>query len=194
MAFINLAIATAVHWLFQSEGFFTPFLGGITMLGDYGFPIVLSAIVLICFNRSRPIGACALMATIFGFVITNLLLKNILAVDRPFLDEESIYYQYWLETGSLMTTEYSFPSGHTTSATCFSITIFISSKNKKNIWPILFFPFLVCLSRIYFSVHYFSDVLGGLLVGLCSGLASFFLVHFLSRKKNFEKMMLGFRK
>lgn len=83
----------------------------------------------------------------------------------------------------LTETGYSFPSGHATISTIFLISSFlIIAPNIKDWFPryifiictTLIFP-LVALSRIFLSVHWFSDVLGGILLGfMCYLLTSIF--------------------
>ncbi len=82
----------------------------------------------------------------------------------------------------LLETDYSFPSGHATMATIFLLSsIFLIAPAIKNnftrniflICTCVIFP-LVIVSRIYLSVHWFSDVLTGILLGsICYILASF---------------------
>ena len=43
----------------------------------------------------------------FGFIFTNLILKNVIARPRPFFDQNSIYYDYWVQAGSLSEKGYS---------------------------------------------------------------------------------------
>jgi undecaprenyl-diphosphatase len=86
----------------------------------------------------------------------------------------------------LIETSYSFPSGHATISTIFfSSSIFIIAPTIKNsfsriifiICTSIIFPF-VALSRICLSVHWTSDVLGGILLGsICYLLVSIFCCH-----------------
>jgi undecaprenyl-diphosphatase len=86
----------------------------------------------------------------------------------------------------LLETSYSFPSGHATLSTVFLLSsIFLISPTIKNnfsrivfiICTSIIFP-LVALSRIYLSVHWTSDVLGGVLLGsICYLLVSIFCCH-----------------
>lgn len=67
--------------------------------------------------------------------------------------------------------DYSFPSAH--SAISFTILGFLFEEENwlKNIWIIL--AVIISFSRIYFSYHYFSDVIFGALMGFIIGLFCF---------------------
>ena len=70
-------------------------------------------------------------------------------------------------------TSYSYPSGHTTTAAAFYISLYlilksqIPSKKIKNqiLIIVLSMIFLIALSRLYLGVHYPSDVIGGFCLG-----------------------------
>ena len=72
-----------------------------------------------------------------------------------------------------MPSTYSFPSGHTLTSLVFYCLLFylLTIKSKRSI-KVLGFIFslslimIVSLSRIYLGVHYFSDVLGGFIIGI----------------------------
>ena len=68
---------------------------------------------------------------------------------------------------------YSFPSGHTTTTTCFyGILIYLAIKYIKNtFWRILLltifgsFIFMVAISRLWLGVHFPTDIIAGLFLG-----------------------------
>lgn len=65
--------------------------------------------------------------------------------------------------------EFSFPSGHTAAA--FLMTTLVSAAFPALLAPALAWALLVGFSRIYLGVHYPSDVLAGMALGVASALA-----------------------
>ena len=88
----------------------------------------------------------------------------------------------------------SFPSGHTTSATAAMVGLFLAAKQKKRLWPVLIFPFLMGFSRIYLMVHYTSDVLAGLVAGTLGAIAAYYITKgiFLLLEKHKDKRLFAF--
>ncbi|MFA6587020.1 MAG: phosphatase PAP2 family protein [Bacilli bacterium] len=166
---LDESVAEGAHSLLASCGsFFTPFLQGVTILGNYGL-IFIGAIIILCFFRkTRKAAFLATLALSLGILFSNIILKNCIARNRPFYDESSLYYSYWADAGSLPESGYSFPSGHTTAAMAFAMAMFLSF-SKKTSWVFFLIPLLMGYSRIYFMVHYCSDVLAGIAVGGIAG-------------------------
>lgn len=147
----------------------------ISLIAEAGILFLLIGFGLCLFKRTRKIGATIIGAVGIGFIITNIILKNSIARPRPFSDISGDFYKWWLDAGAIHETGYSFPSGHTTATTALAMAIFLTT-NKKRSWPILLFPILMACSRIYLMVHYFSDCLGGLIVGSASALIAYLIV------------------
>lgn len=82
--------------------------------------------------------------------------------NRPFRTLNNVYFT---DTSSVAGS-YSFPSGHTSSS--FAIATSLTLRYPDNAWLIAgsyTYAVLVSLGRMYWGVHYPSDVLAGMLVG-----------------------------
>lgn len=181
--------AELAHNLLVSAGtFFTPVFNVITFLGNMGWAFVLTAIIMLLFKKTRKAGCIAIIAMVFGFLLTNIILKYSIARQRPYADITSNYYLWWKAAGSLKESEYSFPSGHATVSTCFAFSLFLSY-NKKISWLYLIIPLIMGFTRIYFVVHYSSDVFGGYLVGTVCSIGGYYLFKYLLRFKLIGKAL-----
>lgn len=156
-------------------GFFNVFFNAITSLGNDGIFLIVLSVILLLFRKTRKAGAAMLGAIIIGALFTNTTIKPIIARPRPYIDETSIIHQWWINAGSHIESEFSFPSGHTTSAMAAMTGLFFIG-NKKYSWTAFFFAILMGMSRIYLCVHYPSDVAGGLIVGFVAGFLAFLLI------------------
>lgn len=185
---LDSGMAEFAHMLLETAGgFFTPLLKVITLSGNFGIVFLAISLVLLVFRNTRKAAFVLLCSMAFAFFLTNLLLKNIVARPRPFVDTESVFYEYWIQAGSLFENGYSFPSGHTTVATAFSAGIFFSFP-KRYSWISMLIPVVMGFSRIYFMVHFASDVLGGLLVGIIAGLLGLLVMRLLSKNAVFSSL------
>ena len=73
-----------------------------------------------------------------------------------------------------MPSDSSFPSGHTSSAFAAAVSIFLT--NKKAGIMALILAVLIAFSRMYFFVHFPTDILGGILTGvICAKIATVFV-------------------
>ena len=158
-------------------GFMTPFMNLVSFFGYHGLCMIGLGVILLLFKKTRRHGVTALIAILFGYIMTNLLLKKIIARQRPYTHDEYVYW--WEFVGAVKESKNSFPSGHTTVATDTLIAIFLVSKNKKVSWLCIVGSLLMGMSRNYLQVHYATDVIGGLIVGWTAAIGSFFLVRWL---------------
>lgn len=186
---IDYSIANYVNnFLHNTNGVLTPFLKFITILGNGGAVFILATLCLLFFKNTRKAGLISVFSLLLGLIVTNLLLKNIIARPRPFVDESSSYYFWWTQAGSLPQSGSSFPSGHTTAAMAFAFSMFLCF-SKKTSWLYLFIPLVMGFTRIYLMVHYASDVFGALIVGgLCSTI-SFFIVKAMEKSPHIQKFL-----
>lgn len=144
----------------------TPFLDEamrfVTSLGNFSIAWVMLALVLILIPKIRKIGFVVMAAVILDSVLCNVILKNIFLRPRPCDVNTAIKLLIPRPLG------YSFPSGHTSASFAAVSALYFSGENK--IWKAaLALAILIAFSRMYLYVHYPTDVLGGILVGLFCG-------------------------
>ena len=137
----------------------TPFMKSVTFLGNGGWFWILCAVVLLAVPKTRKTGYAAVLSLIFGVIVTNLLLKNIVARPRPFAEIEALIPLI------AKPTDFSFPSGHTTASFAVALVMLRMLPKKIGI-PAVVLAALVAFSRLYLGVHYPTDVLVGFVVAL----------------------------
>lgn len=133
----------------------------ITRLGDSGFIWIVIALVFLIFKKYRKDGIVLSMSLIICVIIGNITLKPLIARIRPFDVNSAI--------NLLITrpTDFSFPSGHTLSSVASTVVIF--NANRRMGIGALILAILIAFSRMYLYVHYPSDILGGIIIGLFVG-------------------------
>ncbi|MDO4318056.1 MAG: phosphatase PAP2 family protein [Lachnospiraceae bacterium] len=135
----------------------------ITLLGDGGAVWLLSASGLILSKKYRKYGFVMLGALAVGVLIGNLWLKPFIARSRP----------CWLEDAALLIknpSDYSFPSGHTLSSVIGAFVL--TAANRRFGYFAIPTAALIAFSRLYLYVHFPSDVLASVILGVCTGAAA----------------------
>ncbi|MBQ6927144.1 MAG: phosphatase PAP2 family protein [Oscillospiraceae bacterium] len=178
----DVAVTTAVHKLYEWGGaFFTPFFEGVSYLGKGGIFLIVLSLILMVNRPTRRFGTAMCFGLAIGAIITNLILKPWVARPRPYADEASIFYQFWLLVGQNLESDKSFPSGHTTAAFDSMMPVFLLGKRRHRIIAVCF-AVLMGIARIYLCVHFPSDVLAGMLVGIFAGCIGTLIAKRLKRK------------
>jgi len=106
-----------------------------------------------------------LLSLCVQLITVNYILKPIFHRPRPFIIS-NIWAGHALPlqiSTNSCPTDFSFPSGHTTTA--FAAAFVLSAFDKKRRWFYYFVAILISYSRIYLGCHYFFDVVFGGLLG-----------------------------
>lgn len=178
---IDLFVARSIYeFNVSTNNAFTPLLKAITVSANLGIIFIVLSLIFLIFKKSRRIGIEILVSLVIGTIIVNVL-KIIVVRPRPFIDTNSAYYTFYTFAGSLKQSGYSFPSGHTCAAASFGVMLFIKL-NKKYSFLFLLIPLVFGFTRIYFNVHYFSDVVVGLLIGIFSTILTIYLSKYIVNK------------
>lgn len=130
----------------------------VTHLGDAGFIWIVLALILICFKKTRKAGMSMGIALVLGLIIGNLTLKPLVARVRPYDFDTSIMLLIPKES------DLSFPSGHTLASFEGAFALFLRHR-RAGIFAIVL-AFMIAFSRLYLMVHYPSDVICGMVLGV----------------------------
>jgi undecaprenyl-diphosphatase len=127
-----------------------------------------------------------LLSVAFSDLISVHLFKNIFLRYRPshnLLIMDQLHFYQEASGKFYRGGEYGFISSHAANifAIITSVSLLFGEKKKKLKFILIAIGLIICLSRIYLGVHYFSDVLVGALVGS--------LVAFLLFQAGFKKII-----
>lgn len=169
---INLFIQEKMRadWLTPPVRFFT-------MLNNSGLLVIGTVLLFLIFRKYREVGMVMGISLALEFILNNLILKPLIARPRPYEVSEAVVLL--VERAS----DYSFPSGHTGSAFAISIVLWLLLSKKAGLMGIvaIFLSILMGLSRLYVGIHYPSDVIGGVFLGIATAFLAVWI-----NKKYFE--------
>lgn len=134
----------------------------ISSLADKGFIWILLTLVLLCTKRYRRAGQASAIALIFMLFVGNIILKPLVGRIRPY--DVNTIIALLIEAP----TDYSFPSGHTFASFACACTLLLEDKRLG--FPALVLAVLIAFSRMYLYVHYPTDVLAGILLGIAAAI------------------------
>lgn len=160
--------------LWIREYLWCPFLDAvmpvITVFGDAGIFWIAVAVLLLLIPKYRKIGLSMGLALLMGVLICNVTLKPLIARPRP--------YTYLTEPIQLLVAtphDFSFPSGHTIAS--FEAATAILIRNRKLGIPAMILAVLISFSRLYLFVHFPTDVLFSVVLGIGFAFLATFIIN-----------------
>ncbi|SFG12941.1 undecaprenyl-diphosphatase [Lachnospiraceae bacterium C7] len=155
------------HFLYALQNIHTTILDKIMVLlstlGNSGAMWIGMAIALSINRKTRKLGFQMFIAMLVAFILGNGILKNFIQRQRPCWIDDSI--KLLIRNPK----DFSFPSGHSLNGFVAATTIFLNDR-KAGIIAIIAAG-LIAFSRLYLFVHFPTDVLCGIVLGI--GIAIF---------------------
>ena len=136
----------------------------ISYLTTSGIIWIAAGVVMLFFKKTRAVGIMVLMGLALGYLSGDVLLKHLVNRPRPFTVNTDIALLINQPSGA------SFPSTHSVLAA--SVTTVLLTKKRTLGFIALALTVIIAFSRLYLYVHYPTDVLCGLLVGVLCGTAA----------------------
>lgn len=151
----------------------------ITSFGNAGWFWIVLGVVLAFIPKTRKIGLTICLALLINLIVCNLALKPLIARERPYI------------LANIMPiigeqSDYSFPSGHTSASFAAAFALFMYNKKVYGI-SALAFATLIAFTRLYLYVHFPTDILGGIAVGVLAAVGAYYVVGFVYKKLSLKK-------
>lgn len=141
----------------------------ITSLGNSGLLWIGLAIIMMFFKKYRKCAISIGIALVFKELLGNVILKELIMRERPCWIDPTV--ELLIKSPS----SFSFPSGHTFDAFAASFSIYLNHK-KEGVAAIVVAA-LIAFSRMYVFVHFPTDILGGMVLGIGVAVLTYFIVH-----------------
>ena len=171
---IDKAIVDFIHFSLKNN-ILDYIIPKITNLGELGLIWIIISIILLISKRYRKIGFTCILALLLSLLFTDLSIKQLVQRQRPII-------RYPIENSIIaIPTSYSFPSGHTSSSFAAAWVLYRQMDKYKLTFLVL--AGLIAFSRMYLYVHYLSDVIAGVLVGIISATLAIIIINKAYEKK-----------
>lgn len=161
--------------------FFNDFFAFFSYIGNGGIVWIIAGLILLFFRRTRKAGFILLLSIGITALINNFVLKILVDRARPFIENDALKIIISEPSGA------SFPSGH--SSASFAAATILLKYNKKIGSIGLVTAVLIAFSRIYFCVHYPSDIVVGAVEGIIIALIVLFAFNRIYNKVRKNKLL-----
>lgn len=178
---MDIAILEWINNNLHASNTLTSIFAFITNLGDVGFIWLLLSLILMMFKNTRKAGLVMIISLGVNYLMVDIFLKHVFVRTRPYFISDEIM-SFLKSIGFKLPSSYSFPSGHSSSS--FSVAFALFLYNKKWGTPSLVLASLIAFSRLYFGVHYPTDVLAGVMIGIIVAYLVFNIYKLICKKFN----------
>lgn len=135
------------------------------LTGSIGQLWLIAGLALLIFKKTRKAGAAVLISYFGVLIFGELLLKHLVVRPRPCQIDQVFSMLVDRPTSS------SFPSTH--AAWSFGVATAIFMYYRKTGIAVFIVAALIAFSRLYMFLHFPTDVLAGIVLGIILGIVSF---------------------
>lgn len=153
-----------------------------TWIGEGGAIWIILGMLLLVQKDQRKYGMIVLLSLILCLIFVNGVLKNAVVRPRP------CWRHLEVEMLISVPTDFSFPSGHTASSLAAAVSI--AYWNRRYGIAAIALACGIAASRMYFFVHYPTDILAGAICGSLMGVLSIVIVEAVLANKRKRKYCL----
>jgi undecaprenyl-diphosphatase len=136
-----------------------PIMKALSVAGNAGLCWIILGLALLAWPKTRRTGFTMLAAMAVCYVFNDLVVKLLVQRPRPFTVCAELHPLVALPAS------WSFPSGHTCSSFAAACSIYRTNGRRAGI-PAFLVAAGIGFSRMYVGVHYPTDVLCGMLIGI----------------------------
>ena len=138
----------------------------LTHLG-HGVVWAIFGLVFLFIKKYRFNGICIISALVATVIISEFVIKPLFLRERPYMLNPEFVLLIPEPSGT------SFPSSHT--STSFASALQFFGINRKAGLAAMIFAAVVAFTRLYLYVHFPTDILGGIILGVCMGIITIFV-------------------
>lgn len=145
---------------------------GYELFAKYGIIIIFLSFIYLIWNKRINALICSFLAMGLGG-LADLIIFVIWSRPRPFVSHEGLVNP---DIANFKVDISSFPSSHTYIAFAVAVSVFLYGHKKLGtaLWVL---AFLIAAGRVGAGLHYPSDILGGVLLGISAGIFAYIIVH-----------------
>lgn len=164
-----MILSHRLNLLAYSRPRFRRFFSFIDILGDGYIWVILFAVLFILYRRAAFKPCSVMFVTGCTGILLHTIIKRAVARERP--------YQRHPHVIALAEPldRYSFPSGHTLHTV--AVTCQLAYYFPEFLWFFIPFTVALCISRLALGLHYLSDVVAGIVIGVTLAVACLTLLN-----------------